>query len=155
MDSWTNAKTSKCVYHLSLKNNYTQMLLNTNYYINHHEKWGKDYKIFMLIMTWHAEGWQTYLHNCWQICYTMVLLNSVFFLRGSRHYKPCEHYHSPFLNVAIWLMKVHIMSMGILTIKSTNCVDMYNGNYKFLLISIILNVFLIQNKSFHPSLPCL
>ncbi len=41
-------------------------------------------------------------------------------------------------------MKVHIMSMGILTIKSTNCVDMYNGNYKFLLLLIIFNVFLIQ-----------
>ncbi len=94
MDSWTNVKTSKCVYHL--KDNYTQMLLNTNYYIDHHEKWGKDYKIFMLIMTWHAEGWQTYLHSCWQMCYTMVLLNLVFFLKGSRHCKLCEHYHSPF-----------------------------------------------------------
>jgi len=36
MDSWTNVKTSKCVYHL--KDNYTIMLLSTNYYIDHHEK---------------------------------------------------------------------------------------------------------------------
>ncbi len=36
MDSWTNVKTSKCVYHL--KDNYTQMLRNTNYDIDHHEK---------------------------------------------------------------------------------------------------------------------
>jgi hypothetical protein len=79
--------------------------------------------------------------------YTMVLLTLVFFLTSSHHYKPCEHYHSPFLNVALWLMKVHIMSMGILTIKSTNCVDMYNGNYNFVLISFRFNVFLILKKS--------
>ncbi len=36
MESWTNVKISKYVYHL--KDNYTQMLLNTNYYIDHHEK---------------------------------------------------------------------------------------------------------------------
>jgi hypothetical protein len=30
------------------------------------------------------------------MCCTMVLLILVFFLKGSHHYKPCEHYHSPF-----------------------------------------------------------
>jgi hypothetical protein len=93
MDSWSNVKTSKCVYHL--KDSYAskyQLLHRSSQKI----KWGKDYKIFMLIMTWHTEGWQTYLNNSWRTCHTMVLLNLVLFSRGSRHYKPCKHYHSPF-----------------------------------------------------------
>jgi len=52
MDSWTNVKISKCVYHLKTSYVSKYQLL---YRSSQKEKWGKDHTTFMLIMTWHMQ----------------------------------------------------------------------------------------------------